>query len=215
MKPRLLLSFVALATLAACAPKPVPPPVVDIAAMPCSRAMTMTGATPLPFDPKMKDEKTVVVVLDGRSNCLQEANGSRRLYQVFALPEMSAPYIISVRSSPWADTMLAPRVLLLDGSGKVLRSTTHADFMFRGEQLSALLRSHQEEAYLALTSDSDVLGKEITRVIEATHMAAAGLPTGAAFIWYSGSDTTNRMVLSVAGQAEITITPFPMPDVKK
>jgi hypothetical protein len=46
-------------------------------------------------------------------------------------------------------------------------------------------------------------------------MAAAGLPTGGAIFWYSGSDTTHRMVLSLAGHAEITITPFPPEDVKK
>src|SRR5690348_2026104 len=117
MKRCLFLALIVPAALTACAPTPLPPPVVDIAAMPCSDAMTMTGAAPLLFDPKGKDEKTTPVILDGNSNCLQEAGGGRRLYQVFALPELQTPYIISVRSSPWADTILAPRVVLLDGAG--------------------------------------------------------------------------------------------------
>ncbi len=215
MKRPLPLTLAALALLSACAPKPLPPPVVDITAMTCGGAMAMAGAAPLLFDPRGKDEKTTEVVLDGRSSCLQDEGGSRRLYQLFALPEMDAPYIIAVRSSPWADTMLAPRVLLLDGSGKIMRSTTHADFVFRGEQLSALLRSHPGEAFLALTSDSDVLGREISRVVEAVHQSVGALPNGGAFVWYSGSDNTNRMVLSVAGRAEITITPFPAEPAKK
>jgi hypothetical protein len=215
VKSRLPFILVGLAMLSACAPKALPPPVVDIASMTCTDAVVLQGAAPLLFDPKGKDEKTTPVILDGKSSCHQEDGGARRLYQVFALPEFGAPYIISVRTSPWADTILAPRVLLLDGSGRVLRSTTHADFVFRGEQLSALLRSHPEEAYLALTSDSDVLGKQITRIIESTHSTAAFMPPSGAFIWYSGSDSTNRMVLSVAGRAEITVTPFPAPDGKK
>jgi predicted RNase H-related nuclease YkuK (DUF458 family) len=102
----------------------------------------------------------------------------------------------------------------LVSDGKIIRSTTHADFMFRGEQLSALLRSHPEEAYLAVTSDSEVLGKEITRVIEAVHSTVIATG-GGAFMWYSGSDNINRMVLSVAGRADISITPFPVDDKKK
>jgi hypothetical protein len=203
------LSPLAIAALAlsACA-KPVPPPVVDMASIPCADAMAMTGATALQFDPKGKDEKTTDVILDGKSSCLREVAGNRRLYQVFALPPMEAPYIIAVRTSPWADTILAPRVLLLDGDGKITRETTHADFIFRGEQLSALLRSHPGETYLALTSDSEVLGKEITRVVEAISVAAAPVGAGGTFLWYSGTDTTHRMVLSVAGRAEITISPY-------
>jgi hypothetical protein len=188
---------------------------VDIAAMPCPGTMAIAGATPLQFDPKGQDAKSTDAILDGKSSCLQEAAGTRRLYQVFVLPPVETPYIISVRTSPWADTILAPRALFLDSDGKVMRETSHADFVFRGEQLSALLRSHPGETYLALTSDSDVLGKEITRVVEATQMTAAPVAGGGTFLWYSGTDTTNRMVLSVAGRAEIIITPFPTEPAKK
>jgi hypothetical protein len=211
VRPMLLGAFMALA---GCAPKPIPPPIVDIASMPCANTMAMNNAIRLQFDPKGKDEKTTVAILDGTSNCIQDAAGGRRLYQLFALPDLSAPYIISVRSSPWADTILAPRMLLLSGDGQMMRSTTHADFTFRGEQLSALVRSHQDEAYLAVTSDSEVLGKQVTRVIEAVQSTVVAMPAGA-FIWYSGSDVTNRMVLSAAGRVEVTIVPFPVDDKKK
>jgi len=209
-----LVCLAALAALSACAPKLVPPPIVDMASMPCANAMGMRSVTPLLFDPKGKDEKTTTAILDGTSDCILDADGGRRLYQMFALPETGAPYIISVRTSPWADTILAPRVLLLGGDGRTMRSTTHADFTFRGEQLSALVRSHQDESYLAVTSDSEVLGKEITRVIEAVHSTVAAT-AGGAFIWYSGTDVTHRMVLSAAGRVEVTITPFPIENKKK
>ena len=208
MKAAGLTGLAALAAMAACAPKPLPPPVVDMAAMPCANAMVMGGAVPLLFDPKGKDEKITTAIPDHRSGCIQDAEG-RRLYQVFALPDTNTPYILSVRTSPWADTILTPRALLLGGDGSVMRSTSHADFVFRGEQLSALLRSHPGEAYLVVTSDGEVLGKEVTRVIESVQVTAAPMPYGGAFIWHSGNDATHRMVLSVAGQVEVTVTPFP------
>ncbi len=200
--------FAALVALSACSPKREPPPVVDMASLPCASRIALGGAVPLLFDPRMKEEKTTTAILDGRSNCIKDANG-RRLYQVFALPDAAIPYIISVRSSPWADTILAPSVLFLDGDGKSLRSTNHADFVFRGEQLSALVRSHQGEAYLVVTSDSEVLGREITRVVDAVHSAGTVLPGGGFLIWYSGSDVTNHLALSPVGRAEVTIVPFP------
>ena len=94
------LLIAALMGLSACAAMPVPPPVVDIASMPCSGTLATATAMPLLFDPKGADEKITTAILDGKSNCLQEADGSRRLYQAFALPPMDAPYIIAVRSSP-------------------------------------------------------------------------------------------------------------------
>jgi hypothetical protein len=187
---------------------------VNIEAMSCTGAVAVASAAPLLFDAKGKDEKTTTVILDNGSKCLQDSDGSRRLYQVFALPDMGAPYIISVRTSPWGGTILAPRMLLLNGDGQIMRSTTHSDFAFRGEQLSALLRSHQGEVYLVVSSDSEVLGKEISRVIEAVHSTVVAAGAGGAFMWYSGSDFTNRMVLSVAGRMEVTITPFPAEDKK-
>jgi hypothetical protein len=215
MKSRSLFCLAALVVLPACMPKPVPPPIVDIAAMPCATAMAMSGAMPLLFDPKGRDEKTTTAILDGHSRCIQDSGGGRRLYQVFALPSTDLSYILAVRSSPWADTILAPRVLLLSGDGNIIRSTSHADFVFRGEQLSALMRSHPGEVYLAVTSDSEVLGREITRVVEAVNSSTAALPNGGAFTWYSGSDSTHNMVLSVAGRVEVTVTPFPPDDPKK
>jgi hypothetical protein len=103
--------------------------------------------------------------------------------------------------------------LLLASDGQTKRSTTHSDFTFRGEQLSALLRSHQDEAYLVVTSDNDVLGKNISRISET--VTASVMTTGmATFVMYTGSDTTRYMTLSPSGRVEVTITPFPATDKK-
>lgn len=203
------------AALAACAPKAAPPPVVDMASMACADAYAMGGVVPLQFDPKGKDEKTTTAILDSKSQCIHDAQGVPSLYQVFALPDLGAPYILAVRTIPWGGTLLAPKVLLLDGDAKTLRATTHADFTFRGQELSALMRSHPGEAYLVVTSDNDVLGRDISRIVEAVHTSAAALPNGGTFIWYSGSDSVNHMTLASVGRVDVTITPFPVADARK
>jgi hypothetical protein len=123
---------------------------------------------------------------------------------------MTAPYIIALRAVPWASTILAPKAVLLAHEGQVRRSTTHADFAFRGEDLSALLRNHQDEDYLVVTSDNEVLGTEINRVTEAVQatMITTGIFTA---MVYTGSDTTRHLVLSPAGRIAVTITPMPAP----
>jgi hypothetical protein len=186
-----------------------------MAAMACADSFALDGVMPLQFDPKGKDEKTTTAILDAKARCVHDAQGVPSLYQVFALPDLGAPYIVAVRTIPWGGTLLAPKVLLLGGDGKVLRSTSHADFTFRGQELSALMRSHPGEAYLVVTSDNEVLGRDISRIVEAVRTSAAALPNGGTFIWYSGSDSVNHMTLASVGRTDVTITPFPVADEKK
>jgi hypothetical protein len=210
------LTALALAvSLAACAPKQAPPPVVDMASMTCAGAFALSDVAPLQFDPKGKDEKTTTAILDSKSQCIHDAQGVPSLYHVFALPDLGAPYILAVRTIPWGGTLLAPKLLLLDGDAKTLRSTSHSDFTFRGQELSALMRSHPGESYLVVTSDNEVLGRDISRIVEAVHTTAAAFPNGGSFIWYTGSDSVNHMTLASVGRVDVTITPFPVADAKK
>jgi len=194
------------AGLCACAAKPVPPPSVDLQAMSCDSSMSLAGALPLAFDPK--DEKVTGTVLDGKSSCVLEEGSARRLYQTFTLPDINAPYIITVRAIPWGDTIIAPKVMMLGSNGQPMRTTSHKDFTFRGQTLSALLRSHRDETYLVVTSDSEVLGNRISRIVETVNVNVAS--TGfATFYIYTGSDATNNMTLAPAGRIEVTLTPYP------
>jgi hypothetical protein len=194
------------ATLTGCAAKPAPPPVVDLTTMQCNESPVLGGAVLLAFDPK--DDKQTPVLLDNSAGCLSGPNGSRMLYKVFELPHTGTPYILHVTAAPWANTILAPRAALLDESGIAKRTTSHADFTFRGNSLAAFLRSHDDERYLVVSSDPEVLGTSVTRINEGINqqMVAAG----PVFMnYYSGSDTATNLILSAAGNAVIVISPLP------
>jgi hypothetical protein len=206
MKQAALLVPVVAALLAGCAHDPGPPPQVDLASAPCARSMDLARATPLLFDPK--NEKSISVVLDGSSQCLEGADGARALYKLFALPKTSEPFILMVGASPWGNTLLAPRMALLDDKGAVKRSTTHADFTFRAHNLTALMRSHADETYLAVSSDTDVLGHSVSRITDSvrTNMVMA-YPLF--FQVYTGSDATTNYTLTPAGSLTVSLSPFP------
>jgi hypothetical protein len=193
-------------TLGGCAAKLPPPPTVDFATMQCSPAPILANATPLSFDPK--NDKLIPVLLDSKADCLVDANGSHALYRVFSLPDTDQPYILRVIAAPWGNTILAPRALLLDGAGSAKRTTTHADFTFRGNSLAAFLRSHSDEKYVVVSSDPEILGNSVTRINESTsqQMLAAG---PVFFSVYTGSDTATNLTLSPAGNASVTISPLP------
>jgi hypothetical protein len=175
--------------------------------MNCDADFVLSSSMAAQFD--AKDEKVTTAVLDGQGRCLQEPAGSRVLYQVFALPDSSAPYVIAVRALPWDDTILAPRTVLLDGSGHVTRSTEHQDFTFRGQTLSTLLRSHDSERYLVVVSDSQVLGTTVSRIVANVQQTMGATAYGAFYI-YTGSDKTNNMTLTASGRVELALTPMPV-----
>jgi hypothetical protein len=202
---RTLCWALAAISLSACVHTP-PPPVVDLAQMQCSPTVRLDGAVPLVLD---KDgEKRETALLDGHADCVQEPNGYRSLYRVFALPAMAAPSVITVSAQPWGNTMLPPRATFLDASGKTVRETTHADFTFRGAVLSALLRSHAGENYLVILSDAEILGHSVSRISGSiqTNYAAAG-PVLIAM--YSGRDTTTNLVFTPVGNVTVSIAPIP------
>lgn len=198
--------LVLTALLAGCAHDPGPPPQVDLASVPCARSMDLAAAAPLSFDPK--NEKTVATVLNASSQCVESADGARALYKLFALPKTSEPFILMVSASPWGNTLLAPRIALLDEKGSVKRSTTHADFTFRAHNLTALMRSHADETYLAVSSDTDVLGHSVSRITDSVQAnMVAAYPVF--FEVYTGSDATTNYTLTPAGNLTVSLSPFP------
>jgi len=205
--PLFLLPVLALA---ACATKPVPPPMVDLAAVHCESDLALGGATPVLFDPK--NGKMTPGLIDGGAPCLAEKAGTRALYRVFTLPAAADSFVIDVRATPWANTILAPRVLMLDGNGRETRSATRADFTFRGQSLSTLLRSHDDERYLVVLSDSEMLGRTVSRIVEGVQTNMVFTPY-AAVAYNTGTDRTNVMTLTPTGRVEVTLTPI-KPDGK-
>jgi hypothetical protein len=178
---------------------------VDLQTMSCDSEFVLGNSVAAQFDPK--EEKITVAVLDGQARCLAEPAGTRALYQVFALPDSADPYVIAVRALPWDDTILAPKTLLLDGSGHMTRSVEHQDFTFRGQTLSTLLRSHSGERYLVVVSDSQVLGTKVSRIVDNVQQTMGATAYGAFYI-YTGSDKTNNMTLTPSGRVELALSPI-------
>jgi hypothetical protein len=168
--------------------------------------VVLANASPLLFDPKK--ENASIAILDGHSNCLEERGGERSLYRVFALPHVTTPYIITVAVQRWGNTILAPRIMLLDGAGAIKRETAHADFVFRGDSLSTLLRSHADENYLVLSSDTTARGQSVSRITETLSVGAVAAGP-AIFALYTGTETTSNLSLAPVGTVAITLSAFP------
>lgn len=198
-------SVLAAFALSACAHDPGPPPQVDMGSLPCSTAPNLADAASIAFDPK--NEKPVTVTFDGSLGCV--ANGGQRsLYKLFLLPATDRPYIIAVTAQFWGNTILAPRVLLLDKAGAVKREASHSDFAFRAAGLTALLRSHADENFLMVSSDPAFAGQTLSRIVTATHQST--MVAGPAVVSvYTGSDTTMDVQLSATGKLIITLEALP------
>jgi hypothetical protein len=193
-----------LAGLCGCAHDPGPPPVIDLAAMPCTAAISTADAAPLVLKPK--DATQVETVLDSKSQCVDQAGRGRSLYKVFALPRSDAPYMVMVSANPWGNTILAPQLEFLTG-GKTTRTTTRADFTFRGESLSAVLRGHAGEDYLVVMTDRDAFGSSVSRITERVDPTVVpAYPYY--FVMYNGSGKTTDLHLSPAGAVMVTIAPL-------
>jgi hypothetical protein len=198
-----IAGFLGAVVLCACAVSP--PPEVDLASLTCTSLPALEGATPLTFDPKKP--KATIAILDAHSRCMDNGHGGRSLYQVFALPRVAAPYLLLLTAPPWGNTLLAPQALFLDGAGAVERRSSRADFIFRGDALSAALRSHPGESYLVVASDPEAIGQAVARVDQSFRgqMYAAGT----VFVTvYTGLDVTRHLVLTPAGTLTITTAPL-------
>ena len=188
--------------LSACATKPPPPPLLAITARDCRATPDLTGAIALSL--KEKDADPVQETFDETTPCFSPAPGIGSLYRVFALPDVPDPLVVSIRSTPFGQGVFAPHVTVLDAKGAPLREISHQQFMFRGETLSVLFRSHPGDRYLLIASDPTALGHGISRIEERTqsYMAAAG---NAYFSVHTGSDATQHLVFTANGQVTIAI----------
>ncbi|MEP0708178.1 hypothetical protein [Parvibaculum sp.] len=195
------------AALGGCATRaPDLAPLVQIAPKSCTAAPDVTRAHALPFDTEDKAEP-VRLTIEEQSPCLDEG-GVKSLYEVFALPELSYPIIVTVRSLPSTSGILAPRIVLLDKDGGMLRELDREAVHFRGTALTAMLRTRPEERYLVVASDPDVVGSDISRVHGAVNQQMVS--TGAVmFTVYTGSESTANMTYAHNGTIQVSARAIP------
>jgi len=138
---------------------------------------------------------------------MDDGHGGRSLYRVFTLPHTGAPYLLLLSAPPWGSTLLAPQAIFLNDAGAVKRQSNRTDFIFRGDALSAALRSHPDETYLIVASDPAALGQAVARIDQS--FSGQMYSAGTAFVnVYTGLDVTKNLVLTPAGTLTITTAPL-------
>jgi len=195
--------MLAALALAGCAhPAPDVAPLLAVAADSCAANPALDGAITTTATVEGDSEKPATATLDQHAPCLVTPEG-KALYAVFALPD-GEPYTIRVSSVPLGSSILAPRAIVLDAAGQVLRELPVTSFMFRGSNFAALYRSHPGERYLVVRSDVASAGKPLSRIMERTQQTAAS--TGyATFVIYTGSDLPMNTTWALNGEARVSV----------
>jgi hypothetical protein len=193
--------------LAACVtPEPSVPPEVSLDGQVCAARPELAGARLVPFEAG----KSAVAEL-GDGACFEAKDGARSSYAVFQLPIVAEPYLLRVTSVPLGQTILSPRLLLLDAGGKLLRERARDAFLFQGAALYTALRAHPNERYLVVASDPATVGREVPHLAGTVHqnIASAGLVT---FFYYTGDEQKRTLVYAHNGKVTVSAQPLPKAD---
>jgi len=150
--------------LAGCVQRPHVPPVLVVDRVSCDRIFVLDDGAPLKFDPKSPVESNLRLTPQAR--CLEAEDGSRDYYTVFALPQTTVRYTLSIGAAPEDVSLLAPQVLLLDDQGAVTRRLTAPQFLFRGNQLTALVQPRPNETQMIVMSDHTLVGQTTSRILQ-------------------------------------------------
>lgn len=203
--PAMLVIFAAFGALPGCAKKVDVPVTVSLVDKNCSTGFDVAKAKPLSVgaDP-------LRVTVDVNAPCFAGNEGAS-LYAAFALPRSNKEYFISITSNSTNDGILAPRALLLDKQGHIVREIGRDSFVFHGTALYAGVRIHADEDYLIVASDPRSVGQTVSQTIDTTqaHVVSAGVVYATVF---TGSTATKNMTYSHT--EVIAIEAKPVPDNK-
>jgi hypothetical protein len=207
MIPRRILPVLGIAALlAGCAtPKPIEP-VTDLGARVCAPQPWGLGATALALDPDSARAATIDIAPD--APCRRNDQGTDSLYHVFMLPASDKPVMVTVSSMPVPRALFAPRLLLLDGMGRVTRQVDEHAFLFRGDMLTALVRLRADERMLVVESAPSVVGQPVSRVQEQLNSQVVVAYPFVAHV-YTGSEMHTNYVMSHTGRIRVDLAPLP------
>ncbi|MBS0471938.1 MAG: hypothetical protein JSR60_12750 [Proteobacteria bacterium] len=188
--------------LAGCATPVSVPALTDIGDRSCDPAPVLAAAVPTTATIDGDREKPAIVTVNAKSGCLQTSDGSA-LYALFALPD-GGPYTVRVSSVPQGASLMAPRTSVLDDKGELIAELPVSSFLFRGDNLTILYRTHPGERYLLVRSDPRTVGKPLSRIKEAVQQTVVS--TGyAAMIIYTGSDLPMDTMWSHNGLLRVSV----------
>lgn len=200
----LFAALVFAAALSACAPTS-PPPIITLGQRACAAVPDFTAAHPVPLD----GASNVTVDIGKDTACWQRAKGGPSAYVLFALPDSLSPYLLTVTSEAEGKTLFAPRVVMFDGFGRVLREMPRTSFQYHGTSLYLGVRVYPDEKYAMVASDPQVVGKTVAQVIDGTQQqyVTSGFLT---VTLHSGYEVTANLVYAVNGKVSVSAAPMPV-----
>ena len=184
--------------LAGCAVAPAGvEPIIDLGELRCDAAPNLSLALPLPeATPR---EAPVSMEFDSQLPCLRLVGERAGFYAAFRIAPERGAVVLTISSLPLGRTIMAPRVMLMDGNGRLTRALGPDAFLFRGAGLSALVRLRAEEGFVVVGSAPGMAGKGFDRVRSSMNLTAVPLGAGMIFI-HHGSEATQQMVFGHNGR---------------
>jgi len=169
-----------------------------------------TDAAVLKFDPNNAVETNVR--LTPQIRCFEADDGSRDYYAAFVLPQMGVRYTLSVGAAPEDVSLLAPQILLMDDQGTVTRHMTAPQFLFRGNQLTALIQPRPNETRMIVMSDHTLVGQTTTRILQLITRTSTSFVVGKAiFAGQSQTGTEAQVESTFSFVGPVTIGTVPVP----
>jgi Maltose operon periplasmic protein precursor (MalM) len=190
--------------LAGCA-SPPPPPIVTLDGRACPAVPDFSAVRPLQLD----GENRITVEIDQHTPCWHPANGPSSVYLLFSLPDRPTPYLLTVTSRLKGQTIFAPRVLMLDGFGKVLREMPRTSFQYHSDSLYLGVRVYPGEKYAMVASDPQAVGKDVSQLRDGTQVYTA-TSGGVVFTVHTGFEAKQNLVFAVNGDVTVSIAPIPV-----
>lgn len=196
------LGLLALAALAGCATPP-PPAVTAYTHEGCGTGPELGTALGL-AQPKPKTNFAVPAKLDASAACMHGEGGDSP-YRLFVLPKPAEAKTFTVGAVLEGARLVAPKVALLDDSGKVARTFEQKDFFFRGPVYSVQFRPRPGEAYILITVDRARIGARYDSIAVGTTTTTSTTAQGASFSWTSGVDQSVSRGFSYEGEVVVTV----------
>ena len=196
------------ALVAGCVHPPPVQPQLALGRTNCDATPVLADAVPILFDPK--NGKPTDAWLGDPGRCVQTADAVGDFYASFALPRGGLAYTLQIGALPKDFRLLAPEVRLLNDRGEVTRSFTVEQFLFRGNQLSILVRPRPEETTLVVLSDHRIVGQSLSRIQEGITISNYSVVSQGGTHMFTakyGYDWVTETTFSFAGDLRIMALP--------
>jgi len=180
----------------------IPQPALQFARADCAASPSLAG--PIGLTPEKERVSHLVVAPVGTASGCLARDGKAGPYVVFALPADYDDKTITVGGALEATRIFAPSVAVLDASGTVTRTFSREDYLYRGPVYSVQFRPRQNETYVLVTSDPELVGKRYDSVSIGTNTTT--ICTGyTCSNWTTGVDASQSRVFSYEGTVQVAV----------